>query len=156
MILIKLITYYNLNNGKKEGVYKWYHDDELTLGELSVYKDGERDGEFKKWDENRNLKEHSLYKDGKFIKNLLPSNELREKISIGNINYHYQKHLAKFENILFDVDESEFDKYITPRNKYNTQIGWNLRINKKVIEFKSTIHSLDETKKRAFEFLKLF
>uniref|UniRef100_A0A6C0KG08 GIY-YIG domain-containing protein n=1 Tax=viral metagenome TaxID=1070528 RepID=A0A6C0KG08_9ZZZZ len=86
---------------------------------------------------------------------LLPSNELREKISIGNINYHYQKHLAKFENILFDVDESEFDKYITPRNKYNTQIGWNLRINKKVIEFKSTIHSLDETKKRAFEFLKL-
>jgi hypothetical protein len=86
---------------------------------------------------------------------LLPSNELREKISVGNINYHYQKHLKKFENIVFDVDESDFYKYITPRNKNNTQIGWNLRLNKKIIEFKSTIDSLDETKNRAFEFLKL-
>ena len=72
---------YNLNNGKKEGVYKWYHDNELTLRELSVYKDGERDGEFKKWDENGNLKEHSLYKDGKLIKSLLPSNELTRQFA---------------------------------------------------------------------------
>jgi hypothetical protein len=86
---------------------------------------------------------------------LLPSNELREKISVGNINYHYEKHLKKFEGFVFNVDENDFHKYITPRTKYNTQIGWYLRVNKKVIEFKSTISSLNETKERAFEFLKL-
>jgi len=86
---------------------------------------------------------------------LKPSDELREKISIGNIHYHYERHLKKFEDFVFDVDENDFDRYITPRTKYNTQIGWYVRINKKVIEFKSTIDDLNTTKKRAFEFLKL-
>jgi group I intron endonuclease len=86
---------------------------------------------------------------------LSPSNELREKISIGNIQHHHERHLKKFEDFIFDVDESDFDRYITPRSKYNIQIGWYLRINKKVIEFKSAVDNLDITKKRAFEFLKL-
>jgi len=86
---------------------------------------------------------------------LLPSEEMREKISIGNINTHLIKHLNKFNDYNFDKNEEEFNKYITPRNKYNKQIGWYIRINKKVIEFISMIDNIDQTKKRAFEFLKL-
>ena len=86
---------------------------------------------------------------------VLPSDEFRRKISTGNINYHYRRHFQKFENYVFNVDESEFHKYITPRMNNNIQIGWYLRLNKKVIEFKSTICDINETKERVFEFLKL-
>lgn len=86
---------------------------------------------------------------------LLPSDEFRRKISTGNINYQYKRHFQKFENYLFNADESEFDKFITPRIKYNVQNGWYLRLNKKVIEFKSTICDINETKERIIEFLKL-
>jgi group I intron endonuclease len=86
---------------------------------------------------------------------LMPSTEMRKKISDGNINYHYEKHLKKFEDFEFNIDENDFNKYITPRTKYNQQIGWYLRINKKVIEFKSAMCDLNETRERAFEFLKL-
>ena len=86
---------------------------------------------------------------------LLPSEEMREKISTGNINAHLTKHLKKFDNYIFDTNEEDFNKYITPRTKSNKQIGWYIRLNKKVIEFVSYIESIDETKKRALEFLKL-
>jgi hypothetical protein len=86
---------------------------------------------------------------------LLPSEEMREKISIGNIDIHLIKHLKKFDDYIFDTNEEDFHKYITPRTKYGKQIGWYIRLNKKVIEFVSCINSNNETKKRALEFLKL-
>jgi len=86
---------------------------------------------------------------------LLPSEEMREKISTGNINTHLINHLKKFNDYNFDKNEDEFYNYITPRTKNNKQIGWYVRLNKKVIEFVSLIDSIDNTKKRAFEFLKL-
>ena len=86
---------------------------------------------------------------------LLPSDEIRTKISNGNIIYHFNKHLKKFENYDFNAHDSEFDKYISPRMKNNTQLGWYLRLNKKVIEFKSTISDLNETKERLLKFLQL-
>ena len=86
---------------------------------------------------------------------LLPSIEMRKKISEGNIDTHYKRHLKKFEGFVFDENENDFHKYITPRIKNNIQIGWYLRVNKKVIEFKSTMCSLDETKQRALTFIKL-
>jgi hypothetical protein len=86
---------------------------------------------------------------------LSPSNEMIKKISDRNIMFHLEKHLKKFETFIFDDDENNFYKYITPRTKYNQQIGWYLRINKKVIEFKSNVCDLNETKQRAFIFLKL-
>ena len=86
---------------------------------------------------------------------LLPSTELRTKISTGNIIYQFKKHLKKFEDFVFDIHENDFDKYITPRMKNNVQIGWYLRLNKKVIEFKSAISELNETKERVYKFLNL-
>ena len=86
---------------------------------------------------------------------LLPSNELREKISSGNIKTHLQKHLKKFEGFVFKDDELNFNKYLTPRFKCKEQIGWYLKLNDKIIEFKSAICDLNETKERAFMFLKL-
>jgi hypothetical protein len=86
---------------------------------------------------------------------LLPSEEMREKISLGNINTHNVKHLQKFEDFIFNDDESNFNKYISPLSKNKIQIGWYLRLNKKVIEFKSTIHNCNHTKQRALEFLKI-
>uniref|UniRef100_A0A6C0JDW1 GIY-YIG domain-containing protein n=1 Tax=viral metagenome TaxID=1070528 RepID=A0A6C0JDW1_9ZZZZ len=89
-----------------------------------------------------------------------PSDEFREKISKGNLATHEEKRIQKYKDIIynngfkFDVDESKFCDYITPRTKYGTQIGWYVRLNKTVIEFKSTINSIDETKQRAIEFLK--
>jgi len=105
------------------------------------------------------IKHNSLVPNGYNINtssnSLLPSDSLRDKISKGNINCHLTRHLAKFENFIFNEDESNFHKYITPRTKYNIQIGWYLRINKKVIEFISKFDDINETKNRAFEFLKL-
>ena len=86
---------------------------------------------------------------------LLPSKVMREKISAKNINTHLIKHLKKFNDYHFDKNEDDFYKYITPRTKYNKQIGWYIRLNKKVIEFVSLIDSIDNTKKRAYEFLKI-
>ena len=54
-----------------------------------------------------------------------------------------------------NIDEKNIDKYITPRTKSNKQIGWYVRINNRVIEFKSTMQTLEETKIRAFNFIKL-
>jgi len=86
-----------------------------------------------------------------------PSIEFKKKISLGNISYHENKHLLKFGDIMSDIniDEKNIDKYITPRTKSNKQIGWYVRINNRVIEFKSTMQTLEETKKRAFNFIKL-
>ena len=86
---------------------------------------------------------------------LIPCEEMRGKISTGNINTHLIKHLRKFDDYIFDKSDEEIYKYITPRTKLNKQIGWYIRLNKKVIEFVSHIDSIDKTKKRALEFLKL-
>ncbi len=85
----------------------------------------------------------------------LPCYEFREKVSVGNINTHLKRHLKKFENYREIINEFDFDKYITPRNKNGQQIGWYLRLNKIIIEFKSTIEPMEKIKERAIEFLKL-
>jgi len=95
------------------------------------------------------------YNINKSCNSLLPSIEMRKKISEGNIDTHYKRHIKKFENFVFDEDEANFHKYITPRIKNSMQVGWYLRINKKVIEFKSSICSLSETKQRALKFITL-
>jgi hypothetical protein len=87
--------------------------------------------------------------------NLMPSKTLIEKISKGNVNNHLKRHLLKFKDYVFNDDEENFYKYITPRNKHNVQIGWYLRLNKIVIEFISYCEDIDNTKKRAFDFLKM-
>jgi hypothetical protein len=84
----------------------------------------------------------------------LPSLQLRQKISEGNLDYHLKRHILKFEGFHFDEDESNFDKYITARTKHNKQIGWYVRLNRKIIEFVSSVDSLEKTKERAFDFLK--
>ena len=86
---------------------------------------------------------------------LLPSNDMRKKISDGNINTHFKKHIKIFEGFVFNDDENNFHSYITPLSKNNKHIGWYLKLNKKIIEFKSIIYDIDYTKIRAFEFLKL-
>ena len=84
---------------------------------------------------------------------LLPCDEMRTKISTGNIKTHFEKHLEKFKDFIFDDDENNFHKYISKRTKNGQQNGWYLRLNKKTIEFKSSIESVDKTKNRAFNFL---
>jgi hypothetical protein len=86
---------------------------------------------------------------------VLPSKVFRNKISKGNIIYHENRHIKKFENVEnIDIDENNIEKYITPRIKNKIQIGWYVRINKKVIEFKSAIEPLEQTKERAINFIK--
>ncbi len=86
---------------------------------------------------------------------LLPSKEMRDKISVGNINTHFEKHLSKFEGFVFEEDETSFHKYITPCTKYGKQVGWYLRLNNKIVVFKSSIQDSDSVKQRALNFLKI-
>lgn len=86
---------------------------------------------------------------------LLPSKEMRDKISVGNINTHFEKHLSKFEGFVFEEDETSFHKYITPCTNHGKQVGWYLRLNNKTVVFKSSIQDSDSVKQRAYNFLKI-
>lgn len=88
-------------------------------------------------------------------KTLPQSTQLRTQISIGNVNVHLERHLTKFIGFEFNIEESNFHKLITPRTKHDKQIGWYLRLNRITIEFISAIQPLNDTYKRAFDFLKL-
>ncbi len=110
--------------------------------------------------ETNEIKNHnSLVPNGYNIctsyKSLLPSLEFRTKVSHGNMLNNIKSHLNKFNDFIFNDDECNFDKYITPRTRNKIQVGWYLRINKKVIEFNSSIDDIDTTKKRAIDFLKM-
>ena len=47
---------------------------------------------------------------------LLPSNDMRKKISDGNINTHFKKHIKKFEGFVFNDDENNFHSYMIYHN----------------------------------------
>jgi|TARA_B110000211_G_C13527974_1_gene313794 antitoxin component YwqK of YwqJK toxin-antitoxin module len=56
----------NFKDGKRNGEYKkWYDNGKLIM--VINYKDGELDGLFKKWDENGRIIGEKNYKDGKVI-----------------------------------------------------------------------------------------
>lgn len=103
------------------------------------------------------IKHNTLVPNGYNItlncKNVLPSMVIREKISIGNQKNHLDRHLAKYKDVNFQDDKSNYDKYITPRHCNNVQIGWYLRINKIATEFKSSTYDMQSVKNRIYEFL---
>jgi antitoxin component YwqK of YwqJK toxin-antitoxin module len=76
----KLIHKCFYKDGKLEGAYQEWNDDILVFD--CCYKDGKLEGEVREWDDDTGkLVEHSLYKDGKFVKNLLQSNKLTRQFA---------------------------------------------------------------------------
>lgn len=65
------VHYYEDESGRKQGEYKLFHNGKITV--YGFYKNNNLHGEFKVWDLDEMLQEHSLYVDGKkevdFIKN---------------------------------------------------------------------------------------
>ena len=54
---------YNYENGVKLNTKSWFKNDQLK--EETVYQDGKKDGLYKTWYENGQLKEETIYRDGK-------------------------------------------------------------------------------------------
>ncbi len=77
----KLIHGCFYKNGKLEGAYQEWSDNDILVFDC-CYKDGKLEGEVREWDDDTGkLVEHSLYKDGKFVKNLLQSNKLTRQFA---------------------------------------------------------------------------
>ena len=77
----KLIHKCFYKDGKLEGAYQEWNDEDILVFDCR-YKDGKLEGDVREWDDDTGkLVEHSLYKDGKFVKNLLQSNELTRQFA---------------------------------------------------------------------------
>lgn len=59
-----------LSGKEEEGEYRLFYSTGQLLKQMFVNKKGELDGEVITWARNGKLTTHSLYKNGKFIKNL--------------------------------------------------------------------------------------
>jgi hypothetical protein len=67
-----LLSKGSFKNGKRDGYWEWYDDGKLNYN--GSYKDGEWDGIWGFYNENGQLEQKDLYKNGKLVKNL-PLNE---------------------------------------------------------------------------------
>jgi group I intron endonuclease len=102
------------------------------------------------------IKEYnSLYPNGYNLKNggsvFTHSEESKKRVSNGVLNYYKDKKFEKFKNIKH-ID-NDIEKYIKPLTKYGEQYGWYVYIDRCKTDFGGIHISLDESKKRAIEFI---
>lgn len=98
---------------------------------------------------------NSLFPNGYNLKNggntFTHSDESKKRVSNGVISYYKDKKQERFKNINYIDDDVE--RYIKPLKRNNEQYGWYVYINKKKADFGGIHISLDESKKRALEFI---
>ena len=80
------------------------------------------------------------------------SDEGRKRVSNGVYNYYKDKKFEKFKDIKTPLG-NDIDKYIKPLRRNNIQYGWYVYIERKKADFGGVHISLDESRKRAEEFL---
>jgi group I intron endonuclease len=102
------------------------------------------------------IKEYnSLYPNGYNLKLggsvFTHSEESKKRVSNGVLNYYKDKKLEKFKNVK-QID-NDIEKYIKPLSKYGEQYGWYVYIDRCKTDFGGIHISLDESKKRAIEFI---
>jgi len=96
-------------------------------------------------------------------KSFCPSIEFRKNISSGIINSLLDKRIKRIMKYKVNITDN-YEMYITPKYRNETQCGWRIRLKDIVIsdskipsnkefEFTSTLISLEENKIRAIEFL---
>lgn len=100
----------------------------------------------------------SLYPYGFNLKNgggnvFTHSEESKKRVSNGLINYYSDKKFERFKNVK-SIDD-DIEKYIKPLNRDNAQYGWYVYIDKKKADFGGTHISLEDSKKKAIEFVLL-
>jgi group I intron endonuclease len=106
--------------------------------------------------EKHHIKEcNSLYPNGYNLKNgggvFTHSEESKKRLSNGVANYYKDKRMEKFKNIKHIDDD--YEKYLKPLKKYNEQYGWYVFINRCKTDFGGIHIPLEESKKRAIEFI---
>lgn len=98
---------------------------------------------------------NSLYPLGYNLKNggksFTHTDESKKRVSNGVISYYKDKKQERFKNIVAIDDDIE--KYIKPLNKYNSQYGWYVYIDRIKADFGGVHIPLDESKKSAMEFI---
>ena len=98
---------------------------------------------------------NSLYPLGYNLKNggksFTHTDESKKRVSNGVISYYKDKKQERFKNIVAIDDDIE--KYIKPLNKYNSQYGWYVYIDRIKAVFGGVHIPLDESKKSAMEFI---
>ena len=100
----------------------------------------------------------SLYPYGFNLKNgggnvFTHSEESKKRVSNGLVNYYNDKKFERFKNVK-SIDD-DIEKYIKPLNRDNAQYGWYVYIDKKKADFGGTHISLEDSKKKAIEFVLL-
>ena len=100
------------------------------------------------------LKNTSLFPNGYNLntggKTFRATDESKRRVSIGMISYSKDKKLERYKDIVFNVEESEFIKYLKP----DKTGGWYVYINNIKGTFGGVIHSSEENKQRAINFLR--
>ena len=99
---------------------------------------------------------NSLFPNGYNLKNggsvFTHSDESKQRLSIGVVNYFKDKKAERFKDIK-QIDD-DIEKYIKPLNRSNEQYGWYVYIDRIKADFGGVHISLDESKISAIEFIK--
>ena len=98
---------------------------------------------------------NSLCPNGYNLKNggksFIHTDESKKRVSDGVISYYKNKKYERFLNIV-SIDD-DIEKYIKPLNKYKSQYGWYVYIDRIKADFGGVHISLDESKHSAIEFI---
>ena len=98
---------------------------------------------------------NSLYPNGYNLKNggsvFTHSDESKKRVSNGVINYFKDKKYERFKNI--KIIDDDFEKYIKPLRRNNSQYGWYVYIDRVKADFGGVHILLNDSKKSAIEFI---
>jgi group I intron endonuclease len=136
-----------LNNSIKK-----YGADKFTLELLRVCTLEDAD----KMETEEILKNNSLFPNGYNLKTggtqFNHTDESKKRVSKGVVEYFKDKKAERFAGIVLDKN-CNVNKYIHPLNRDNTQYGWYVLVQKKKADFGGVHIPLDESKKKAIDFL---
>ena len=98
---------------------------------------------------------NSLFPNGYNLKNggsvFTHSDESKQRLSIGVVNYFKDKKAERFKDIK-QIDD-DIEKYIKPLNRSNEQYGWYVYIDRIKADFGGVHIPLEKSKKDAIEFI---
>lgn len=138
-----------LNNAIKK-----YGQDDFILELITTCKKKDAD----RYETDMIIKYNTLYPNGYNLKTggqyFSHTKESRRRVSDGVYRYYIQKKIDRFQNIILPPNIN-FEEMIKPLKRDNRQYGWYITINKKRVDFGGVHISLNESKKRLLEFIKM-
>jgi len=101
------------------------------------------------------LEYNSIYPHGYNLKlggsTFKHSDESKLRVATGLKKFYKENKISKFKGIKFDT--SNLEQYIRPLNRYGTQYGWYIFINRIKADFGGVHTKLEDSKAEAYEFL---